>query len=160
MGLSTATTDLAYMKFLGRGIARDCDGARLLLEQAAALGDPSAAAWLAAAFEQGWGGPMDKVRTETLIAQAIERGDPSAMVWRASRYKREGEAITYEQSVDLMERAVSTGSPEAELSYATWIERYDARRIDRAIALYRRAAQGGMTEAAGRLAQLERILGS
>ena len=159
MGLSTASTDLAYMKFLGRGLARDCGGARALLEQAAALGDPSAVAWLAVAFERGWGGPKDKARTETLITRAIELGDPGAMVWRAGRYKRDGESITYEQSVELLERAVTTGSPEAELSYATWIERHDARRIDRAIALYRQAAQGGMTEAGGRLAQLERILG-
>lgn len=158
MGLPTASTDLAYMKLLGRGVARDCSGARDLLEQATAQGDPSAAAWLGIAFERGWGGAKDKARTESLMSQAIALGDPGAMAWRAGRYMRDGETITYEQSVDLMERAVSTGSPEAELSYATWIERHDARRIEVAISLYKRAAQGGMTEAGGRLAQLERVL--
>jgi TPR repeat protein len=158
LGLPAATTDLAYMKLTGRGTARDCAGARSLLRRAAAEGDPSAVGFLAVALERGWGGAKDAAEARRLYLAASDLMYPEAMAWVARDTLSTAVGQERAAALALFTKAAATGSPGAQFALASWIERFDAKRIDEALRYYRLAAQGGFKTAYGRLAQLERQL--
>ncbi|HRD28686.1 MAG TPA: caspase family protein [Caulobacter sp.] len=157
LGLAAATTDLAFMKIMGRGTPRDCPGGRALLQAAAAADDPSGVGYLATALERGWGGPKDAAAARANFVRARDLGDPDAMAWWAMDVLKTATGAQRRDAIALLERAAATGAPGAQYSAATWIEQFEPCRLAEAATLYRLAAQGGYPSAYGRLAQIERL---
>lgn len=157
LGLAAATTDLAYMKIMGRGTPRDCAGGRALLQAAAAAGDPSGVGYLATALERGWGGPKDAAAARANFARARDMGDPDSMAWWAMDALKTATGAERRDAIALLERAAATGAPGAQYSAATWIQRFEPCQLSEAATLFRLAAQGGYAPAYGRLAQIERL---
>lgn len=153
-GCPTSANNLGSMYWRGDIVPRDPQRAATLFQQAVSAGSVSACNNLGVCYEDGDGVERDMTRATELYAKAAGAGHPGATLNLAYARVREGRV---REAADLYatcsERDGSTEATHCLAHITEYAEcSHELGGLDAAIALYRRAAEGGNARSQHRLA--------
>src|SRR5207248_549621 len=105
-----------------KGVTKNVDEGRRLIEAAVATHDPQAQRVAAIAYISADFGSFEPDRAASLFKLAAEAGDPQAM-FQYARVLSEGIGVPANQgaAVDFLGRAAAAGLTDAQLTLGTWL---------------------------------------
>ena len=133
-----------------KGITKNVDEGRRLIEAATATGDPQAQRVAAIAYISAEFGSFDPGRAASLFKQAAEAGDPQAM-FHYARVLSEGIGVPASQAdaMDFLGRAAAAGLTSAQFALGSWqLDQYGANALSDpadGVAWLERAMQRGFS---------------